>query len=50
MAAMEGAMPTNARYGRVLLKISGEALMGNREYGLDPEIAAIIRDLPNRDL
>src|SRR3954452_21933414 len=38
MAAMEGAMPTNARYGRVLLKISGEALMGNREYGLDPEI------------
>jgi uridylate kinase len=31
-------MPTNARYGRVLLKISGEALMGNREYGLDPEI------------
>ena len=38
MAAMEGAMPTNARYGRVLLKITGEALMGNREYGLDPEI------------
>jgi len=38
MAAMERAMPTNARYGRVLLKISGEALMGSREYGLDPEI------------
>ena len=31
-------MPTNARYGRVLLKISGEALMGEREYGLDPEM------------
>ena len=30
-------MPEGARYRRVLLKISGEALMGNREYGLDPE-------------
>jgi uridylate kinase len=44
MAAMEGAMPTNARYGRVLLKISGEALMGNREYGLDPEIVDRVAD------
>ncbi|MBI1205883.1 MAG: UMP kinase [Azospirillum sp.] len=26
-----------ARYRRVLLKVSGEALMGGREYGLDPE-------------
>jgi uridylate kinase len=26
------------RYKRVLLKISGEALMGGREFGLDPEI------------
>ena len=26
-----------ARYRRVLLKISGEALMGGREFGLDPE-------------
>ncbi len=26
------------RYRRVLLKISGEALMGGREFGLDPEI------------
>ena len=25
------------RYKRVLLKISGEALMGRREFGLDPE-------------
>src|SRR6266851_1531963 len=24
-------------YKRVLLKVSGEALMGDREYGLDPE-------------
>jgi uridylate kinase len=26
-----------ARYKRVLLKLSGEALMGSRDYGLDPE-------------
>ena len=26
-----------ARYRRVLLKVSGEALMGAREYGLDPD-------------
>jgi len=25
------------KYKRVLLKISGEALMGSRDYGLDPE-------------
>jgi len=31
-------MPTEARYKRVLLKVSGEALMGGRDYGLDPEI------------
>jgi uridylate kinase len=24
-------------YGRVLLKLSGEALMGDLEYGTDPE-------------
>ena len=29
-----------AAYKRVLLKISGEALMGERDYGLDPEIVA----------
>jgi uridylate kinase len=28
----------NARFKRVLLKVSGEALMGTREFGLDPEI------------
>lgn len=27
-----------ARYKRVLLKLSGEALMGNRDYGLEPEM------------
>jgi uridylate kinase len=29
---------TTARYKRVLLKISGEALMGDRDYGLEQEI------------
>lgn len=30
-------MASRPRYRRVLLKISGEALMGPRDYGLDPE-------------
>ncbi|WP_435578176.1 UMP kinase [Gilvibacter sp.] len=25
------------KYNRILLKLSGEALMGNRQYGIDPE-------------
>src|SRR6202165_762220 len=29
-------MPADLKYRRVLLKVSGEALMGEREYGLDP--------------
>ncbi len=29
--------PTTSRYRRVLLKVSGEALMGSREFGLDPK-------------
>ncbi|MDD2878219.1 MAG: UMP kinase [Acidiphilium sp.] len=34
------------RYRRVLLKISGEALMGRRDYGLDTEtVAAIAHDV-----
>jgi len=31
-----GSMATDAAYRRVLLKISGEGLMGCQEYGLDP--------------
>ncbi|MEJ1993946.1 MAG: UMP kinase [Limibacillus sp.] len=30
-------MDSEAKYKRVLLKISGEALMGGRDYGLDPD-------------
>ncbi|GAL78829.1 uridine monophosphate kinase [Algibacter lectus] len=25
------------KYKRILLKLSGEALMGERQYGIDPE-------------
>jgi len=32
----------NLKYRRVLLKISGEALMGDRDYGLDPAVVARI--------
>jgi uridylate kinase len=30
------------RYGRILLKLSGEALLGNRSYGVDPAFCAFI--------
>jgi uridylate kinase len=30
------------RYGRILLKISGEALLGNRTYGVDPGVCAFV--------
>jgi uridylate kinase len=32
------AKPADLKYRRVLLKISGEALMGERDYGLDPAV------------
>lgn len=34
--------PVPRRYGRILLKLSGEALLGNRTYGVDPEFCAFI--------
>jgi uridylate kinase len=37
-------MSVDLRYRRVLLKVSGEALMGAREYGLDPGMLARIAD------
>jgi uridylate kinase len=37
-------MPADLKYCRVLLKISGEALMGERDYGLDPGVVARIAD------
>jgi uridylate kinase len=32
----------SVRYKRILLKLSGEALLGNRSYGVDPEFCAFI--------
>jgi uridylate kinase len=37
-------MPPDLKYRRVLLKISGEGLMGDRDYGLDPVVVARIAD------
>jgi uridylate kinase len=37
-------MPADLKYRRVLLKISGEGLMGDRDYGLDPVVVARIAD------
>ena len=41
-ATEAGALPADARYGRILLKLSGEALLGSRQYGVDPETCAFI--------
>ena len=38
----EAAADRPPRYRRVLLKISGEALMGSRGYGLDPDTVSRI--------
>ena len=35
-------MPPAPRYRRVLLKLSGEGLMGDREYGLDPGMVDMV--------
>src|SRR5690348_16305420 len=37
-----GRMAAALKYRRVLLKVSGEALMGEREYGLDPTMVGRI--------
>jgi uridylate kinase len=37
-------MPADLKFRRVLLKISGEGLMGDRDYGLDPVVVARIAD------
>jgi uridylate kinase len=31
-------MPADAKYKRILLKLSGEALLGNADYGIDPKV------------
>lgn len=37
-------MEGNVRYRRVLLKLSGEALMGSRSFGIDPEVVRTLSD------
>ena len=37
MASATTPLPQTALFGRVLLKLSGEALLGNRDHGVDPE-------------
>src|SRR6516225_9798823 len=31
-------MPADAKYKRILLKLSGEALLGSADYGIDPKV------------
>jgi len=38
------ADPARAAYDRVLLKLSGEALMGSQSYGIDPVVVSDIAD------
>jgi uridylate kinase len=40
--AAENGQHGRGRYSRILLKISGEALMGRRSYGVDPDVCAFI--------
>jgi uridylate kinase len=39
-----GAPGPGARYGRILLKLSGEALLGVRQYGVDPAMCLSIAE------
>ncbi|MCY4572073.1 MAG: UMP kinase [Gemmatimonadetes bacterium] len=41
---MSGPEPRSSGYGRVLLKLSGEALAGERGFGIDPEVVDSITD------
>jgi uridylate kinase len=37
-------VPAPLRYRRILLKLSGEALMGGGSYGIDPEVVRVLSD------
>ena len=39
-----GEAAQTPRYGRVLLKVSGEALMGSQPFGIDEPVVAAIAD------
>jgi uridylate kinase len=36
--------PAGCRYGRILLKLSGEALQGDKGYGIDPAVLDVVAD------
>jgi uridylate kinase len=36
--------PAGCRYGRILLKLSGEALQGDKGYGIDPAVLEVVAD------
>ena len=38
--ATDSETETELKYHRVMLKISGESLMGRRAYGIDPEMVS----------
>jgi uridylate kinase len=42
MAERSAAEAVRPRYRRILLKLSGEALLGKRQYGVDPDFCAFI--------
>ena len=35
-------MVDSTRFGRILLKLSGEALLGEQDYGIDPKVSSRI--------
>ena len=37
-------MTTQPRYSRILLKLSGEALLGDQQYGVDPKVLAFVAE------
>ena len=41
-AGSAGGVAKKPAYGRILLKLSGEALLGKRQYGVDPDFCAFI--------
>jgi uridylate kinase len=45
MTSLQNTSPSNGlRYRRVLLKISGEALMGTQGFGIQPDVISLVAD------
>ena len=46
--AATAVAPGEPVFRRILLKLSGEALMGDREYGIDPRtVGSVARSMPS---